>query len=233
MISVKQLNKCYKKLQVLTDLTTAFENEKVTVIIGPNGSGKSTLIKCILGLVKPTSGSILVNGALVNGSHLYRNEIGYIPQYGHFPSHLTVLDVLNLVIDIRNISFNLDQSRLPFNIQKEYNKKINTLSGGTRQKLSANIAFMTDSKYYICDEPTAGLDPIANQRFKEHITNLKNNGKTILISSHVISEVEDFADNIIFLCEGQLKYDGEISKLKEQTKEEKLERAVIKLMDPV
>lgn len=231
MIAIENLNKYYNRLHVLKDVSTTLEKEKVTVIIGPNGSGKSTLIKSILGLVKPTSGSIYVNDNLVNGNHLYRRDLGYIPQYGHFPNHLTVSDVMKFVINIRNDAAAYDHTRMPFDLKAENKKRINTLSGGTRQKLSANIAFMFNALIYICDEPTAGLDPIANQKFKQHIRKLKEEGKTIIISSHVISEVDEIADNIVFLCDGHLKYDGSIELLKEQTGQSNLENAVIKLME--
>ena len=227
-----KLNKKYGKLHVLKDFSTTFESGRVTVVIGPNGSGKSTLIKCILGLVKPTSGTIFVNNNAVNGHHDYRRDIGYIPQFGHFPGNLTVIDVIKLVKNIRkDYSDNGYKGRIPFDLIKENNKKINTLSGGTRQKLSANIAFMFDPLIYICDEPTAGLDPLSSRTFKQKIAQLKAEGKTILLTSHVMSEVDEIADDIIFICDGVAKFSGSTRQLKDQTGESKLEDSVAKLMD--
>ncbi|KAA3634895.1 MAG: ABC transporter ATP-binding protein [Calditrichaeota bacterium] len=232
MITIDKLQKSYGKLQVLDNVNTSIRTGKVTVLIGPNGSGKSTLIKCILGLVKPSSGDIKVNDVSVSSNYNYRKDIGYVPQYGHFPENLLVKDVFNLVLNLRNgtghPSYGIDK---PFDLTTELKKKIYSLSGGTRQKLSANLAFMFNPQIYICDEPTAGLDPIAARTFKQYIQQMREEDKTILLSSHVLSEVEHFADDIIFICEGRLKYNGPLTELKIQTNESTLEDSIAKLME--
>ena len=231
MITVKNISKRYNKVPVLNDLSYRVESGKITGVVGPNGAGKTTLIKCVLGLIKPDQGEINVGPFLLNGNFAYKKMIGYMPQFARFPENLTVRETIALVKDIRSSESDWDEALFTgFGLENEIDKKIKTLSGGTRQKLSALIAFLFRPEVLILDEPTAGLDPAASSLLKDKILEEKARGCTIILTSHIMSELEELADNIVFLLNGQLKFEGSVQTIMQNTREEKLERAVARLM---
>jgi len=231
MIEVIKLEKSFGKLRVLRELDLLIEAGKITAIIGHNGSGKTTLIKCLLGLDKPTSGKILIDGFHLNGDWAYRDRIGYMPQMARFPENLTAKEVISMIKDLRG-STDCQEDELVnfFHLNGELNKPIRTLSGGTRQKVSAIIAFMFNPELLILDEPTAGLDPISSSLLKDRLLQEKQAGKTIIITSHIMSDLEELADNIIYLLDGKILFTGTVNTIIEQTGEPTLERAVARLM---
>jgi Cu-processing system ATP-binding protein len=232
MIRISNIIKKYNKLEVLKGIDAEISTGKVTAIVGPNGSGKTTLIKIILGLVKADFGKIEIEGNNLNGDYQYRNNIGYMPQIARYPENLTVVEVLSMIKDLRNRKDNLEEKLLKeFELSGELTKPIRTLSGGNRQKLSAVISLMFDPKILIFDEPTAGLDPVISSRFKEIVMNEKTKGKTIILTSHIMSEVEELADEIIFLLDGKIFYKGSLSNLLIEKGEAKLEKAVAKILE--
>ena len=231
MIEFKEWDKHYGKLKALHNISLQINPSRVTAIVGPNGSGKTTLTKGILGLVKPTMGKLYINGKYLNGDCLYRKDIGYMPQYAKFPENLKVSEVIDMVKNIRGYSKDLDLGLVnPFNLAIEMHKKVGTLSGGTRQKLSALLAFMFHPEIYIFDEPTAGLDPISSIYLKEQILEEKKKGKTIILTSHILSEIEELADDLVFLYEGEIKYTGEVTELMKKTNSNSLEHALANLL---
>ncbi|GAB4315907.1 MAG: ABC transporter ATP-binding protein [Candidatus Zixiibacteriota bacterium] len=232
MIQIQQLSKRYGRLTVLDRIDVDFPRGAVTALVGPNGSGKTTLIKCILGLTHPTSGAITVDGTRVNGGWEYRKLIGYMPQIARFPDNLTVCDVLSLVRGVRG------QSQRPasdfadiFGLNGDRKKRMSALSGGTRQKVAAMIAAMFDPPIYILDEPTAGLDPISSSAMKAFIRSRRQEGRTVLLTSHIISEIESLADRIVFLLDGRLLFNGTPEELKDRTHSGSLEAAIPTLME--
>lgn len=231
MIEIKNLRKIFGKTEVLKSVNLSIESGKVTAIVGPNGSGKTTLIKSILGLVKPTSGIIEVDGENIHNNFNYRNKIGYMPQIARYPENLTANELLSLVKELRN---NADANSIEliksFKLSDEVEKPFKNLSGGTKQKVSATIAFAFDPKIYFLDEPTAGLDPVSSSFFKDLVLKEKQNKKTIVLTSHIMSEVQELADEIVFLLEGEIKFRGTIESLLKDQKETKLERAIAELM---
>ena len=231
MININNLNKNFGKTQVLKSISLTIESGKVTAIVGPNGSGKTTLIKTILGLVKPSSGSIEVEGENIRNNFLYKNKIGYIPQIARYPDNLTANELISLVRELRN-SKDISSADLIkfFNLNDEMEKPFKNLSGGTKQKVSATIAFAFNPKIYFLDEPTAGLDPVSSIYFKDLVLKEKPNEKTIILTSHIMSEVQELADEIVFLLEGEIKFKGTIASLLDLKKETKLERAIAELM---
>lgn len=231
MIITKKLYKIYGNLKVLNNVDLLIKDNKLTYLVGPNGSGKTTLIKTVLGLVKISSGEILIGNNKLNGDYSYKELIGYMPQIASFPENLTVNEVIDLIKNIRKTNEKLDEELIiEFNLKKEYNKKIKNLSGGTKQKLNAAIAFLFNPKILILDEPTAGLDPVSSSFLKDKIIKEKNNGKTILLTSHIISELEEVAEEIIFICDGKIIFNGNKNDLINSTKEKNLERAISNLM---
>lgn len=230
MIEVIALKKSFAGVKVLHGLDLTFASGKVTALIGPNGSGKTTLIKSILGLTRPDEGIVSVDGSSVNGTHLYRQKIGYMPQRPQFPPNLTVEEVIAMVKEIRNAEPPYDEELLEsFHLDREWEKPIRTLSGGTRQKLNAALAFLFSPEVLIMDEPTASLDPVSVLYLKNKIRKETAAGKTILVTSHVMSEIEELSDEVIYLLEGRVKIQGTLDTIREITGEQRLENAVARL----
>jgi Cu-processing system ATP-binding protein len=201
-------------------------------LIGPNGSGKTTFIKCLLGLVIPDSGSLTLNGQPVLGSWNYRRHIGYMPQIGRYPDHMRVGQVFDMVKEIRNGSYDsLDEDLIrAFEVDKFAHKPMRTLSGGTRQKVSACLAFLFNPMVLVLDEPTAGLDPLASEILKEKVLSEKARGKLILVTSHILSDLEEITTDVLYLMDGQVQFYQSIQQLKTQTGEERLNRAIARVM---
>ena len=232
LIEIINLKKIFGKTEVLKNINLSIEAGKVTAIVGPNGSGKTTLIKSVLGLVKPSSGMIEVDGENINNNFTYRNKIGYMPQIARYPENLTANELLSLVKQLRNTSdLNTGDLIKSFKLSDELEKPFKNLSGGTKQKVSATIAFAFNPKIYFLDEPTAGLDPVSSSFFKDLVLKEKQNKKTIVLTSHIMSEVQELADEIVFLLEGEIRFKGTIDSLLQNQKETKLERAIAELMN--
>lgn len=231
MITLKNIEKKFGKYHVLKHISLNVEPGKITAIVGPNGSGKTTIIKTILGLVKPDSGDIMIDEISILGEHLYRKNIGYMPQSASFPENLTVQEVIKMISDLRNEQIDLESNLIDvLNLIPEMNKQIKNLSGGNKQKLSAYIALIFNPSIIILDEPTAGLDPVASSNLKQRILAERSFGKTIILTSHIMSEIEELADNIIFLIDGRIVFDGEVRDLIESCGEHKLEKAIANMM---
>lgn len=232
MIELKNIEKRFGKYEVLKNISLNIEPGKITAIVGPNGSGKTTIIKSILGLVQPDKGEILINDKSIVKEFMYRKEIGYMPQVASFPDNLTVNEVFNMISDLRKQQINGSADIIrTLNLQPELNKKIRTLSGGNKQKVSACIALMFNPKIIILDEPTAGLDPVAAANLKKKIVEQRNAGKTIILTSHIMAEIEELSDNILFLIEGKIVFNGKLINLVELSGQSKLENAIASMMD--
>ncbi|MBL7699065.1 MAG: ABC transporter ATP-binding protein [Chitinophagaceae bacterium] len=232
MIKIEHLNKRFKKLHALADVSADIPGGSVVSLIGPNGSGKTTLIKCILGMVRADSGNIYFDNKLVHKDFKYRNRIGYMPQIGRYPDNMKIGQVLEMIKNVRGISEQeLDNDLYEaFDIESIKDKSMRSLSGGTRQKVSATLAFMFDPDVFILDEPTAGLDPVASEILKDKITKEKRRGKLILLSSHILSDLEELTTDIMYLNEGRLQFFEPISTIRDITGEKRLSKAIAKLM---
>ncbi len=237
MIAVRGIDKRYGRQIALDDVTFEARTGAVTALIGPNGSGKTTLIKIVLGLTRADKGAVALAGVPIDRDGDYRRHLGYMPQAGHFPEHLTIGEVVELVDALRQGTAVDDELLQSFALPALWHKKVGTLSGGTRQKLSAAIAFRYLPRLLILDEPTAGLDPIACGILKDKIRAVRAAGCTVLITSHIMSELEELAEDIAFLCDAQLRYDGTVQELLVRTRQPRLEGAVAALLrqrnDPV
>lgn len=225
------LSKAYRRQAVLRDVTVAFGAGRSTALIGPNAAGKSTLLKCILGLCRADAGTITVGGVVVGGDPTYRSAIGYMPQRAQFPEHLTVREVLRLLDGFRGSASECG-ARLyeRFQLSRDERKALRTLSGGTRQKLNAAIACRFGPRLLILDEPTAGLDPVAAGVLKEHLQAARQSGKTIVVTSHVLAELEELVDDVVLLLDGRSRYAGSLEQLREMTAQHSLERAIAQIM---
>lgn len=223
---IRNLHKAYGKTEVLKGIDLDLPDGKITAVLGPNGSGKTTLIKSILGMVIGQEGSITFGGKNIKGNWLYRRDIGYLPQIARFPENLKLRELIKMVKDIRNQPSYDDELITLFSLEESMGKPLRYLSGGTRQKVNILIAFMFDCHYLVLDEPTVGLDPLALIRFKDLLAGKKNEGRAILLTTHIVSLVEELADEVIFILEGKIYFHGKIEDLKAQSNEPNLERAI-------
>lgn len=231
MIQLKNISKHFGKLKALDGVTTICEKSECIALIGPNGCGKTTLIKTILGMVVPDSGSITFNGDNILKHWQYRDQIGYMPQMGRYPDNMTIGQVLGMMKDIRGKSEGLDEDLIKaFSVQNLLNKRMGTLSGGTIQKVSAALAFLFNPSVLILDEPTAGLDPVASELFKEKILAEKDKGKLVLITSHILSDLDDLVTRIIYMQDGKLVFHKSIEELRQDTGEERLVKSIAQVM---
>lgn len=227
MLSLSHVNKSFGKLAVLKDVSLTFEAGKSYALIGPNGSGKTTLIKSVLGMVLPTTGVISVNGKDIKGDDQYRKWIGYMPQIGRYPDNLTIGQLIDMMKNVRAEVTDVDEELIDaFKLYKLYGKPMRTLSGGTRQKVSAALAFLFRAPILILDEPTAGLDPISSELLKEKILNEKRKGKLVIITSHILSDLDELATDLVYLFEGQVQYSNLVEVLKQETGETRLSKAI-------
>lgn len=231
MIEIQGIKKNFGKLEVLKGFDFSLSEGKITAVLGPNGSGKTTFIKSILGLVIPDEGKILFDGKSISKKWKYRRDIGYLPQIARFPENLKVYELIALIEDIRGEKGHSAELIEQFDLKGVMKKKLRQLSGGTRQKVNIVLTFMFDCTLYILDEPTSGLDPIAMIRLKDLILEKKNSGKTFLLTTHIMSLVEEIADQLIFLLEGQVYFRGTHGEMLKSEKEENLERAIAKILE--
>lgn len=232
MIEIKNLTKKFKKFTALNQVNIRFNDGHSVALIGPNGCGKTTLIKCILGLNVVEDGDILVNNESVKEHYLYRKNIGYMPQIGRYPENMTIAQTIQMIKDTRKVSENeLDTELLEaFELKSIFDKKMRTLSGGTTQKVSAVLAFLFNPGIIILDEPTAGLDPLASEILKNKIIKEKNKGKLIIITSHLLSELDDILSEIVFMNEGKVIVHQSVEELMTERKTEKISESIISIL---
>ncbi|PWH81318.1 ABC transporter ATP-binding protein [Brumimicrobium oceani] len=230
MIKIENLHKKYGKNKILTGVDLEIPEKGIFAILGPNGSGKTTMIKSILGMVVPEKGKVFINGKETHPNGLYRKNLDYLPQIANFPGNLGVKELIKMIKDLRGTKANEDELIELFGLQGYLDKKLNNLSGGTKQKVNLVLAFMFDSPIIILDEPTSGLDPVAMLNLKRLIAKEKAKGKTILVTSHIMSFVEEISDEIVFLLEGKIYFKGSIQELREKTGEIDLEHAIAHIL---
>ncbi|MEZ4722352.1 MAG: ABC transporter ATP-binding protein [Flavobacteriales bacterium] len=225
MITLSSVSKRFGKNLVLDEIDFTIGEGRVISMLGPNGSGKSTLIKCILNLVRPNNGEIMVD--------MYRSTdvearrlISYMPQVARFAENISAHRLFSLMGELRgDVRDPLELIRY-FELEAHVEKPLGELSGGTRQKVSAVLAFLFDTPIIILDEPTVGLDPISRVNFKNLVLEEKAKGKTIFFTSHIMSDVEEVADELAFLLDGKIIFQGEPKAIMTQTDQPTLEKAM-------
>ena len=231
MILIDNISKKFGALTALDKVTLELKGGKSYALIGPNGSGKTTLIKSILGLVVPTSGDILFEGKSILSDWKYREKIGYMPQIGRYPENMRVGQLFEMMKSIRQDKPKVDEELLDaFKLYKIFDKRMHALSGGTRQKVSAALAFLFHAPVLILDEPTAGLDPVSVEILKEKILHEKRMGKLIIITSHILNDLDEIATEMVYMFEGCVQYSNSIKSLKAETNETKLNKAIATLI---
>ena len=236
MITIHDLTKRFGALDVLCGLDLEIQPGRVTGVVGPNGAGKTTLIKIILGLTRADGGRVLMDGEPIGNDAAYRTRVGYMPQIARFPENLTGAELIAMVEALRGqhgepTRTGRDRELIErFRLASHLHKPLRTLSGGTRQKVNAVLAFLFDPDLLILDEPTSGLDPVASGILKEKVQEARDAGKTVIVTSHVMSELEEIADDIAFVLDGRVRFAGSVHDLKLHTRQLSLERAIAQMM---
>ncbi|MBK9254244.1 MAG: ABC transporter ATP-binding protein [Saprospiraceae bacterium] len=231
MIALKNIKKSFGKTEVLKSISLQLESGQCIGLIGPNACGKTTMIKSILSMVIPDSGEIFFNGKSILGDVLYKNHIGYMPQIGRYPENMSILQVVNMIKNIRKFSGEFDEELwFAFGLDGMSDKKMRTLSGGTTQKVSATLAFLFNPDVLILDEPTAGLDPLAAEILRDKIIKEREKGKLILITSHLLNELDELLTHVIFMQEGEIILFKTLDALFTETGEVKISKAIKMLL---
>ena len=221
-LTVKHLSGGYFQHPVLKDLNFEIENGELVALIGLNGAGKSTTIKEIIGLLKPTSGSIEIDGLSLNKSaSQYRQKIGFIPESPVLYEELTLREHIEVTAMAYDIPMDVAMQRADkllktFRLEKRLDWFPANFSKGMKQKVMIVCAFLIEPSLYIIGEPFLGLDPLAIHALLELLKEEKAKGKSILMSTHVLSTAEKYCDRFIFLHEGQIKSQGTLAQIKEQ-----------------
>lgn len=231
MIVARGLRKRFGRLPVLSDVDLDVAPGQVTAIVGPNASGKTTFNKIVLGLVRRDAGDVRFDGQPIDGDAAYRARIGYMPQIARFPENVCARDIVRMLTDLRGPGQARDEELVELlALGPVLRTPLRVLSGGTRQRINAALAFLFRPELLILDEPTAGLDPISSSTLKDKILRERSAGRTFIVTSHVLSELEELADRIAFLLDGAIRFDGTLQELKQSTRQPTVERAIAQLM---
>ena len=217
LIEIKNLTKKFGSYKALDGLNLTVRKGEVHGFLGPNGSGKSTTIKILLGLIKATGGQIALFGKdpWAKAVELHEN-LAYVPGDVNFWPNLTGGEIIDILASLRG---GLDQARRARLIQRfelDASKKFRTYSKGNRQKVALVAALSSEVELYILDEPTSGLDPLMEQVFQQEVRALKKAGKTVLLSSHILSEVEALCDQVTIIRSGKTVSEYTLAQLKKE-----------------
>lgn len=214
----------------LQDVTAHLRGGRVVVLMGPNASGKSTLLKCLLGIVQPTSGTVRVLGQPIQGQWHYRQIIGYMPQLNHLPENLTMAQLFEMMRTVRPVP---PGTTLDYELYEEYgldewrDRRLGTLSGGTRQKINAALAFLFAPRIVVLDEPSVGLDPVAVEVLKDKIRRFRADDRLAILTSHQFPEAEEVGDDLLYVRDGQVQLNTPIADLLTTTGRPTLGQAVL------
>ena len=215
VINVKGLTKKFGKFTALDQLNLEVKQGEVHGFLGPNGSGKSTTIRVLLGLLKKTSGEVSMLGQDPwSDSVALHKRLAYVPGDVSLWPSLSGGEVIDLFTSLRGSVNKKAKKQLLEDFQLDPKKKCRTYSKGNRQKVALIAALATDAELYILDEPTSGLDPLMESVFQSYIDKLKKAHKTVLLSSHILAEVEALADRITIIREGKTVESGTLAELR-------------------
>lgn len=214
-----QLSKNFGKVSALSGIDLKVKEGEVFGYIGPNGAGKTTTIRVLLGILQATQGSAKVFGldAWRDAVEIHK-KIAYVPGDVNLWPNLTGGEVIDLFVSLRGKHDKARREKLLKAFDLDPSKKCRTYSKGNRQKVALVAAFASDAQLYILDEPTSGLDPLMEQVFQECVLELKNNGKGIFLSSHIMSEVEKLCDRISIIREGKIVETGTLAEMRHLTR---------------
>jgi ABC-2 type transport system ATP-binding protein len=218
ILNVEHLQKKFGKFQALKDVSFQVKKGEVFGFIGPNGAGKSTTIRVILGILRKSGGTAQLFGEDVyeKSVEVHKN-IAYVPGDVYLWPNLTGGEAIDLMLKMSGQKHDARTDELIKKFQLDTRKKTRTYSKGNRQKVALIAAFATDAEFFIFDEPTSGLDPLNEKIFQEEVVNLKKQGKSVLLSSHILSEVEKMVDRLTIIREGETVQTGTLAQLRQLT----------------
>ena len=215
-IEFRGLSKQYKDVLAVSDFSAQVQSGRVTGFLGPNGAGKSTALRCLLGLVNPTSGEALIKGGPYSALHDPIKEVGAVLDSRGFHPGLTALQNLKVMASASGINFSRIQEVLKFvDLEGATNKRTKGFSLGMKQRLSLAIAMLGDPEILILDEPANGLDPIGIVWLREFLQKLASEGRTILVSSHQLAEMQNTVSDVLIINKGVLVAQGTIDEIRQ------------------
>ena len=219
LVSLVEAGKTYGQLNALSAMTMSLKESEVLGLFGHNGAGKTTMMKLILGVISPSSGKVEVMGMAPDSKEAWhcRTKVGYLPENVSFYEQLTGLEVLTYFAKLKGFNKKqaidlLEQVGITYAMKRQ----VKTYSKGMRQRLGLAQAFIGEPKLLLLDEPTVGLDPIATRDFYKTVDQLKSNGSSVILCSHVLPGVEQHIDRAMILSSGKLLAVGTLSELRQQ-----------------
>lgn len=219
IVSIHHLKKHFGNFQALKDITFDVQAGEVFGFIGPNGAGKSTTIRVLLGILKASDGEATIfNQDVWRQAVSIHNRIAYVPGDVYLWPNLTGGEVLDFLLKLNHPKHSAKTDALIKEFELDPKKKSRTYSKGNRQKVALIAALSTDADLYIFDEPTSGLDPLMEETFQKHVMALKENGKSVLLSSHILSEVERMCDRIGIIRAGEIVETGTLTEMRQLTR---------------
>lgn len=214
VIEINNLTKSYGKARGVIDINLKVQEGDVFGFMGPNGAGKSTTIRTLLGLIKPTKGEIKLFGKDISKDKVeILKRVGYMPSEAMFYPNMKVEEIIKFASNMHKLDTSKETDILCERLQVDRNKKISDLSLGNRKKISIICAMQHRPDLYIFDEPTSGLDPLMQKEFFNLILERNKEGATIFLSSHVLSEIQEYCKNVAIIKEGRLILEDTVEEL--------------------
>ena len=229
VIEISGLVKRFGKLTALDGVDLCVEQGEVHAFLGPNGAGKTTTIRCLLGILRCTEGSVRMFGqdAWKNAVELHR-RLAFVPGDVNLWSNFTGGEVIDLLLSLNGGKHNSAKREKYLGLfELDPSKKCRTYSKGNRQKVALVAALASDAELFVLDEPTSGLDPLMEKAFQDSITEIMQEGRTVFLSSHIMSEVEKLADSVSIIREGRIVENGSMADIAIKAKGRTLEEFFI------
>jgi ABC-2 type transport system ATP-binding protein len=216
-LQAEGISKSFNNNKALENVSFSITKGRIFALIGPNGAGKTTFVKSLLNLIRLDSGQITING-VKSTKKTSRSNISYLPERFSFYSYYSVQDVLKFYGKMkglrgRQLDEKIEQALESMNLTKQRKQKVKDLSKGQNQRLGIANLVMGDNDLFILDEPFSGLDPIGIKDLKDFMRRLKTQGKTVFISSHILSELEQICEDVVILDQGRIVREGKLSTL--------------------
>lgn len=214
IVEIKNVYKSYSKKEVISNMNLNIPKGKIVGLLGPNGSGKSTLIKLINGLLQPNSGYVLIDG--IKPSIETKRIVSYLPERTYLNDWMKVSDILNFFNDFYD-DFDIDKAMdMVKSLNIDINEKLKTMSKGTKEKVQLILVMSRHAKLYILDEPIGGVDLAARTYILKTIITNYCEDSTLLIATHLISEIENICDDVIFISNGNIVLQGNVDEIREE-----------------
>ena len=221
IITVKDVSKSYGKVQALKNVDLEVNEGNIYGFIGPNGAGKTTLIRILLGILKPDDGSSAIFGhdAWMESVKIH-DRVAYVPGDVKLWPNLTGGEIIDVLLSMRaeGNSDNIRKSEYIDKFDLDPSKKCRSYSKGNKQKIALIAALASDADLFIMDEPTSGLDPLMEKVFQEAVFELNEKGKTVFLSSHILSEIEKLCDHVSIIRDGEIIESGKLEDLRHLTR---------------